>query len=137
MPDESSTPHGSDWPAEEIAAIATADDLHVAPERPEGGPRGGVPGTPTWIWSVVVDDALYVRPYRGPRSSWYQSAIETGTGLITSGGRTHRVTFAPADPDLRDRVDDAYRSKYVDSPYLPPMLATGPRTTTMRVTPAG
>jgi NADP-dependent 3-hydroxy acid dehydrogenase YdfG len=34
-----------------------------------------VAGTPTWIWSVAVDDALYVRGYNGQNSRWYQAAV--------------------------------------------------------------
>lgn len=126
------------WPAAELAPIAAADDLHVAPDRPAGGPRGGRPGTPTWIWSVVVDDALFVRAYNGSRSSWYASAVATGTGEIHSAGRTHRVHFTDVSGDTRvlARVDAAYSAKYGDSPYLPPMVAAGPRATTLRVTPA-
>ena len=36
---------------------ALADDLHISPFREDGVTYG----TPTWIWSVAVDDALYVR----------------------------------------------------------------------------
>lgn len=124
------------WPADQLAVIAAADDLHVAPDRPAGGPRGGVPGTPTWIWSVAVDDALYVRAYNGTKSSWYQSALTTGTGIITSGGRIYPVTFAPAEAGIQPRVDRAYSDKYGGSPYLPAMLADGPRASTLRITPA-
>lgn len=45
------------WPNEELRKIAEADDLHISPFREDGVTYG----TPTWIWSVVVDDALYVR----------------------------------------------------------------------------
>jgi hypothetical protein len=44
------------WPKEELNKIALADDLHIAPFREDGVTCG----TPTWIWSVAVDDALYV-----------------------------------------------------------------------------
>jgi hypothetical protein len=45
------------WAKEELRGIAEADDLHVAPFREDGMTYG----TPTWIWSVVVDGSLYVR----------------------------------------------------------------------------
>jgi hypothetical protein len=41
-------------------------------------------GTPTWIWSVVVDGALYVRPYNGPDSRWYQARSGRGLGASPS-----------------------------------------------------
>ena len=42
------------WPRDELRRIAEADDLHIAPFREDGVTYG----TPTWIWSVAVDDAL-------------------------------------------------------------------------------
>lgn len=120
------------WPANDLDAIAAADDLHIAPRCPNGQT-----GTPTWIWSVAVDGTLYVRPYRGPGSSWYQSALQTGGGVIQSGGITYEVRFQPVDDEqLLARVDAAYGRKYAGSPYLPPMIAPGPRATTVAVTPA-
>jgi hypothetical protein len=49
------------WSKDELRKIAEADDLHISPFREDGVTYG----TPTWIWSVVVDNALYVRPYHG------------------------------------------------------------------------
>ena len=54
----------SSWPKDELGTIAETDDLHIAPLREDGVTYG----TPTWIWSVVVDDALCVRAYNGPSS---------------------------------------------------------------------
>lgn len=59
------------WPANELQKIATTDGLHISPFREDGVTYG----TPTWIWSVVVDDALYVRGYNGRQSRWYQAAV--------------------------------------------------------------
>jgi hypothetical protein len=52
------------WQTQELAKIATTDDLHISPLRADGRTYG----TPTWIWSVVCDDALYVRAYNGQKS---------------------------------------------------------------------
>ncbi|MBV8228112.1 MAG: DUF2255 family protein [Verrucomicrobia bacterium] len=41
--------------------IAQVDDLHISPLREDGVTYG----TPTWIWSVAVEGALYVRAYNG------------------------------------------------------------------------
>ncbi len=49
------------WAKEVLQKIAEADDLHIAPFREDGRTYG----TPTWIWSVAVDEALYVRAYNG------------------------------------------------------------------------
>ena len=47
----------SGWSNDELTKIARTDDLHISPFREDGLTYG----TPTWIWSVVVDDGLYVR----------------------------------------------------------------------------
>ncbi|WP_339272381.1 DUF2255 family protein [Paenibacillus sp. FSL W8-0426] len=49
------------WSKEELRKITEADDLHISPFREDGITYG----TPTWIWSVVVDDSLYVRACQG------------------------------------------------------------------------
>jgi hypothetical protein len=52
------------WSKAELREIAEGDDLHISPFREDGVTYG----TPTWIWSVAVDDALYVRAYNGKSS---------------------------------------------------------------------
>jgi hypothetical protein len=99
----------SAWPPDELHRIAETDDLHVSPFRDDATTYG----TPTWIWSVVVDDALYVRAYSGTTSRWYQAAMRQKAGRITA----------------------AYRAKYADSPYLAPMLNARARSATVRVQP--
>jgi len=59
---------------DELDKIGASDDLHVAPLRDDGKTYG----TPTWIWSVVVDGALYARAYNGKASRWYQAATVKG-----------------------------------------------------------
>ena len=65
----------SRWSKEELHKIADSDDLHIAPFRQDGATYG----TPTWIWSVAVGDALFVRAYNGRKSSRYQAASEART----------------------------------------------------------
>src|SRR6516162_6562073 len=66
------------WSKDELHKIAQADDLHISPFRDDGVTYG----TPTWIWSVAVDDALYVRGYNGQNSRWYQAAVRQKAGRI-------------------------------------------------------
>jgi hypothetical protein len=119
------------WAKNELRGIAAADDLHIAPLREDGATYG----TPTWIWSVAVDDALYVRPYNGRNSRWYQAAMRQKAGRITAAGLTKEVTFAHVKGSINDRIDQAYRRKYRDSPYLDPMIGAGPRAATLRIAP--
>ena len=121
------------WPAATLDAIIAADDLHIAPYRPDGVTTG----TPTWIWCVNVDGELYVRAYTGVESRWYQAALQQGTGRITAAGATYEVTFAAETDDaLNDRIDEAYRAKYRDNEYTEPMCVPEVRAATVRIRPA-
>ncbi len=116
---------------DELRKIAKADDLHISPFREDGKTYG----TPTWIWSVVVDDELYVRGYNGQKSSWYQAAVAQKAGRIIAGGMTKEVTFEPVNGAINDLIDDAYQAKYRGSPYLPPMISARARSATVKATP--
>ena len=86
----------SSWSKEELRKIAGSDDLHISPFREDGLTYG----TPTWIWSVVVDGNLYVRAYNGTHSSWHQAATKQKAGRIVAGGLTKE---SPSRP-LRDKL---------------------------------
>ncbi len=120
------------WPKEELSKIAAANDLHVSPLRDDGVTYG----TPTWIWSVDVDDALYVRSYNGQSGRWYQAAVRQKSGRIIAANKTRKVSFEPVtDEDLQDRIDNAYRAKYHSSPYLQPMIGAQARSATVKIMP--
>ena len=119
------------WSEDELHHIAETDDLHIAPFREDGVTYG----TPTWIWSVTVGDALYVRGYIGQSSRWYQAAVRQKAGRIIAAGMTREVTFEPVDGPMNDRIDDAYRAKYKSSPYVSPMIGKRARAATVRIMP--
>ncbi|HWW91996.1 MAG TPA: DUF2255 family protein [Vicinamibacteria bacterium] len=119
------------WSKDELHRITAEDDLHISPYREDGVTYG----TPTWIWSVVVDDALYVRGYNGQSSRWYQAAVRQKAGRITAAGLTREVTFESVDGSINDRIDEAYRAKYHDSRYLRPMIGRRARAATVKITP--
>jgi len=121
----------STWSKNELRKIAHSDDLHISPFREDGKTYG----TPTWIWSVVVDDALYVRAYNGKKSRWYQAAQRQKSGRITAAGITKDVSFEPVRGAINDCIDDAYREKYKSSPYLKPMIGADARSATVKVVP--
>ena len=123
----------STWTKEELRKLAETDDLHISPFREDSKTYG----TPTWIWSVVVDDALYVRAYNGQSSRWYQAAMRQKAGRISAAGMTRDVTFEPVDGAVNDRIDDAYRAKYTTSPYLSPMIGNRARSATVKVNLGG
>jgi len=119
------------WSKEELRKIVAADDLRISPFREDGMTYG----TPTWIWSVAVGDALHVRAYSGQKSSWYQAALRQKAGRITAAGMTKEVTFEPVDGPINDLIDDAYRAKYPRSKFLSPMIGARARSATVKVMP--
>lgn len=118
------------WTKDRIQAIGSSDDLHIAPLREDGVTYG----TPTWIWSVVVDNELYVRGYNGTSSRWYKAAVSQKAGQITAAGQTTEVEFEEVDGALNNQVDAVYRAKYSSSPYLKPMIGDRARAATVRIT---
>jgi hypothetical protein len=121
------------WRKDELGKIAETDDLHIAPFRNDGKTYG----TPTWIWSVVVEGGLYVRGYNGVKSSWYQAAIRQKAGKIIAAGITKDVAFEPVEGPINNRIDEAYRAKYHGSPYLEPMIGARARAATIEIIPLG
>ncbi|MGC4049763.1 MAG: DUF2255 family protein [Paludibaculum sp.] len=115
----------------ELEKIRSADDLHISPFREDGSTYG----TPTWIWSVVVEDELFVRAYNGRSSRWYAAALRQRAGRITTAGMTKDVSFEPVEGDIQSRIDDAYRAKYHGSPYLSAMISARAKSATVKVTP--
>lgn len=119
----------STWSKDELRKIADTHDFQISPFREDGIAYG----TSTWIWSVVVGDERYVRPYNGKSSRWYKAAMQQNTGRITAAGVTKDVVFEPVDGAINDEIDDAYRKKYKSSPYLQPMIGAHARAATARI----
>lgn len=115
--------------ADEIQSIASADDFKIAPFREDGKTYG----TPTWIWSVSVDNKLYVRAYNGIQSRWYKSAMKQGSGKILGAGLEKKVRFQAVSGSINERIDDAYRAKYSSSPYLNSMISSRAKAATVEV----
>lgn len=116
---------------DEMNRIDKADDLHIAPFREDGKTYG----TPTWIWAVIVDGDLYVRAYNGVNSRWYKSALKQKAGRIIAAGITREVRFEPVHGDINSVIDEAYKKKYNDSPYLSPMISNRSRAATIKIIP--
>lgn len=114
---------------EEIERIAETDDFHIAPLREDGVTYG----TPTWIWSVMVDHKLYVRAYNGTRSGWYRAAMQQKAGKIVAASMERKVWFESVTGSINDQIDLAYRGKYGDSPYLQSMISNRAKAATVRV----
>jgi hypothetical protein len=48
---------------------------------------------------------------------------------------SREVTFEPVDGPISSRIDDAYRAKYHDRPYLSPMINARARSATVKIMP--
>lgn len=116
---------------DELKKINDADDLQISPFREDGKTYG----TPTWIWEVVVDGELYVRAYNGVYSQWYNAAIIQKAGRIIAAGMTKEVNFEPVQGEINKAIDEAYKNKYGNSPYLPPMISNRARAATVKILP--
>jgi len=97
----------SAWSTDALRTMAATDDLHISPCR--GG--GKTYGTPTWMWSVAVDDARDVRASNGKHSRWYQAALLQKAGRVTATGITQDVSCEPVNGAINDRIDDADRAR--------------------------
>jgi hypothetical protein len=118
------------WSKDELRKVAESEELNISPLCADGTYRA-----PTTIWSVAVDEALYVRAGNGQSAHWYQAALRKKAGRIAVDGVTKSVTFEPIAGPINDRIDAAYRAKYKDSPFLDDMLRVTVRAATLKVMP--
>jgi hypothetical protein len=95
------------WTGEELDQINGADELEVSSERSDG-----TLGSRRTIWVVRVGDDLYVRSVRGRTSDWFRGTQRSREGRIRAGGVEKAVGFVDPDPEIAERIDDAYREKY-------------------------
>ena len=120
-----------DWTEDQLAHSGEAQDCRIAVEIGGGFPKR------TTVWIVRCGDALYVRPYFGAESRWYNAALDANRGEVDADGETFGVTFAlEGDAAPNDAIDAAYRAKYGSGPaaqYVPPMISSGPRAATVRL----
>lgn len=118
------------WTDEELA-VANKEDIHIAAPNEDGTMHA-----PTWIWVVVVDGNLYVRSYNGKNGSWYSAAKRVGYGQVTVGDITKDVDFEFIDDPMIDtKVNEAYKQKYADSPYVDGLLGEPMQSTTVKLVP--
>lgn len=123
----------ANWTRDELDKIGNADELQSVTLRRDGTPR-----KPVTIWVVRVGDDLYVRSGYGDRAAWYRGARNRREGRIMAGGIEKDVRFEDAkDPALNDRIDAAYRSKYLHhgAQWVDPMVAAEARSTTIKLVP--
>jgi hypothetical protein len=100
--------------------------------------RDGAQRKPVTIWVVRDGDGLYVRSGYGDRAAWYRGTQARREGHIMAGGIEKDVRFEDvAYPVLNDRIDTAFRSKYLHhgAQWVDPMVAGEARASTIKLVP--
>ena len=120
------------WTKNELNRIAGTDELELSSRRRDGTLRD-----PVTMWVVRDGDDLYVRSIHGRTGSWFRGTQTRHDGHIRSGGVDRDVAFADADPEIGDRVDAAYHTKYdrYGSNIVGTVVNSGARAATIRLVP--
>lgn len=120
------------WTSGELDRIGDADELQIAPQRPDGTLRRPLP-----IWVVRLGDDLYVRSVNGRGAAWFLAALASGEGHIEADGIGKDVTFVETGPGPDDEIDAVYRAKYGRYPanYVEAIVDPKARAATLRLLP--
>ncbi len=119
------------WTKEELEAIDKDKKLFISIPNNDGTMH-----KPTWVWIVQAGGYLYSRAHAGVNGKWYAAAKAAGRGHLSVGGVEKNVVFEfPADVETNDAVDEGYRLKYGDNPYLETMIGEQQREATVRYIP--
>jgi hypothetical protein len=88
------------------------------------------------IWVVRVGDDLYLRSIRGRPGGWFRHALQSLQARIRAGGAERDVAFEEPDGSVHPAIDDAYRTKYRNSPSsLAAMITPDAAAATLRLLP--
>ena len=122
----------SGWSEAERDAIAQGDELRLASQRRDGTLRD-----PVTIWVVRLGEDLFVRSVNGRGSAWFRGTQVRHEGRISAAGVERDVTFAEADEEIADRLDEAYRTKYrrYPSSTVESVLSADARSATIKLVP--
>ncbi|GAA1059285.1 DUF2255 family protein [Agromyces bracchium] len=115
------------WTADDLAVLDRVREVRVAGRRADGSLR-----RLTIVWLVVVDDAVYVRSYKGPDGQWYRGVQHHHEGAIMWGGRTVDVAFVP-DASHDAEIDAAFVAKYGNGSSTQAMIMSPATETTLRI----
>src|SRR5216110_2459645 len=77
------------WTNDELTKIGLAEELEIAPLRPDGTLR-----KPVTIWVVRLGDDLYVRSVNGRTSHWFRGTEDRREGHVRAIGSAARRTGA-------------------------------------------
>lgn len=119
------------WTNDELETIAAADELELASARPDGALR-----KPVTIWVVRHGKDLFVRSVYGRTSAWFRGVQDRHEGHIHAGSVDKHVAFVEVG-NLKDEIDDAYRTKYqrYGARYVDPMFGPEAQAATLKLVP--
>lgn len=122
----------SAWTSDELNKIGNAEELVIQSERSDGSLRN-----PVTIWVVRVGDDLFIRAVKGRTGAWFHGTQTRHQGHIRAGGVDKDVTFEDAAPEMADRIDEAYRTKYhrYGANIVGSTLTSQARAATLKLTP--
>jgi hypothetical protein len=116
------------WTDEELAAIAGANELTIAPFRNDGTVQ-----SPRIVWVVRRGDDVYIRSVNGHEGAWFRGVQAHHAGRISAGGLEIDVSFEDADHDLDDAINEEYLRKYGRSSAVERITSPKARATTLRI----
>ena len=105
------------WTKDSLAKVGNAEELAIASRRPDGSLRPYVT-----IWTVRVDEDIYVRSAADPDNPWFRRAMASGEARIRAGGLEQDVALEIAAPDVAASITAAYHAKY--DRYGPSIVGT-------------
>lgn len=119
----------STWAPQEFDFLACVNELRVAGRRQDGAFR-----TPTTVWHVAVEGALYFRSVYGPNGRWYKGVIHHHEGLVSWRGSPRPVIYVPGHTN-DTAIGAAYFDKYGRGAPSQPITCADAKTTTPRIEP--
>ena len=105
------------WAKDRLAKVGNAEELAIASRRPDGSLRPYVT-----IWTVRVDEDIYIRSAGGQDNPWFRRAMASGEARIRAGGLEQDVALEVAAPDVAASITAAYHAKY--DRYGPSIVGT-------------
>jgi hypothetical protein len=119
------------WPTALLAEIERSEELVLVVAR-EGHDTLRVP-----VWPVTVDDAVYVRSYKGVTSMWFRRVEAQKHQAVALGGQDVPVVFEDVDRDdhVNRAISAAYDRKYEKFDYRSAMSEPAAIEATLRILP--
>jgi hypothetical protein len=94
------------WTVDELIRIGRADELEIASRRRDGTLRPYVT-----IWTVRLNDDIYIRSAAGPANPWFRRANTSGIGRIRAGGVEKDIHFTEPMA-IAAEIDAAYHANH-------------------------